>query len=165
MGGCGGTWGSGSGASGWLMCGGGVGSVGVVGECAVCGGVRECRCLRDRASSLESGQSGGVCGSWGASRGAAWYWRGGGPLLSMKPPRRGVVAAAAGGMGRVTVPGGGPLLAWTWWPGGYGSWYGGGGWYGGGWPLEVGGYARGALDGCHPIRWCCSCTGGCGLVG
>ena len=29
--------------------------------------------------------------------------------------------------------------AWTWWPGGYGSWYGGGGWYGGGWPLVVGG--------------------------
>ena len=63
---------------------------------------------------LKSGQSGGVGGSWGASRGAAWYWGGGGgPPSSMDPPRRGVVAAAAGGMGRVTVPGGvgprGPL--------------------------------------------------------
>ena len=42
------------------------------------GGERERRCLRDRASSLESGQSGGVGGPWGASRGAAWYWGGGG---------------------------------------------------------------------------------------
>ena len=42
------------------------------------GGERE-RChLRDRASSLESGQSGGVGGSWGASRGSARYWGGGG---------------------------------------------------------------------------------------
>ena len=77
------------------------------------GGGRERRRLRDRASSLESGQSGGVGGSWGASRGAAWYWGGGGPLSSMDPPRRGVVAAAAGGMGRVTVLGrvcpGGPF--------------------------------------------------------
>ena len=54
------------------------------GECGrrgrVCraGGERERRRLRDRASSLESGQSGGVSGSWGASRGAAWYWGGGG---------------------------------------------------------------------------------------
>ena len=50
------------------------------GECGrrgrVCcaGGERERRRLRDRASSLVSGQSGGVDGSWGASRGAAWYW-------------------------------------------------------------------------------------------
>ena len=48
-----------------------------------CGGERERRRLRDRASSLESGQSGGVGGSWGASRGAAWYWGGGGEV-----PRR-----------------------------------------------------------------------------
>ena len=54
------------------------------GECGrrgrVCcgGGERERRCLRNRAVSLESGQSGGVGGSWGASRGAAWYWGGGG---------------------------------------------------------------------------------------
>ena len=54
------------------------------GECGrrgrVCraGGEQERRRLRDRASSLESGQSGGVGGSWGASRGAAWYWGGGG---------------------------------------------------------------------------------------
>ena len=52
------------------------------GECGrrgrVCraGGGQERRRLRDRASSLESGQSGGVGGSWGASRGAAWYWGG-----------------------------------------------------------------------------------------
>ena len=75
---------------------------------------RKRRRLWDRASSLESGQSGGVCGSWGASRGATWYWGGQGcPPSSMDPPRRGVVAAAAGGMGRVTVLGGvgpgGPL--------------------------------------------------------
>ena len=107
----GGTWGSGSGARGWLRRGG---SVGALGECAVRGGERERRRLRDRASSLESGQSGGVGGHWGALRGAAWYWGGGeGPPSSMDPPRRGVVAAAAGGMGRVTVLGGvgpgGPL--------------------------------------------------------
>ena len=42
------------------------------------GGERERRGLRDRASSLKSGQSGGVGGPWGASRGAAWYWGGGG---------------------------------------------------------------------------------------
>ena len=53
------------------------------GECGcrgrVCraGGDRDDGPLRDRASSLESGQSGGVGGSWGASRGAAWYWGGG----------------------------------------------------------------------------------------
>ena len=75
------------------------------GECGrrgrVCraGGERERRLLRDRASSLELGQSGGVGGSWGASCGAAWYWGGG------EVPRRPwirhvgpVVAAAAGGM-------------------------------------------------------------------
>ena len=43
------------------------------------GGERERRRLRDRASSLESGQSGGVGGSPGASRDAAWYWGGGVP--------------------------------------------------------------------------------------
>ena len=41
------------------------------------GGERERRRLRDQTSTLESGQSGGVGGSWGASRGAAWYWGGG----------------------------------------------------------------------------------------
>ena len=40
------------------------------------GGERERRRLRDRGSSVESGQSGGVGGSWGASRGAASYWGG-----------------------------------------------------------------------------------------
>ena len=54
-----------------------MGSVGARGECAVRGGERERRCLQDRASSLESGQSGGVGGPWGASRGAAWYLGGG----------------------------------------------------------------------------------------
>ena len=54
------------------------------GECGhrgrVCraGGEQERRRLRDPASSLESGQSGAVGGSWGASRGGAWYWGGGG---------------------------------------------------------------------------------------
>ena len=58
------------------------------GECGrrgrVCraGGGQERRRLRDRASSLESGQSGGVGGSWGASCGAAWY------LGGVEVPRR-----------------------------------------------------------------------------
>ena len=91
------------------------------GECGrrgrVCraGGERESRRLGDRVSSLGWGQSGGVGGSWGASRGAAWY--------------------------------------------------GGGVWYGGGGPWWQVGYVDGALGGCHPIRWCCSCTGDCGPVG
>ena len=38
------------------------------------GGELERRRLRDRASSRGTyGQGGGVGGSWGASRGAAWY--------------------------------------------------------------------------------------------
>ena len=55
------------------------------GECGrrgrVCraGGERECRRLQHRASSLKFGQSGGVGGSWGASRGAAFYGGGGVP--------------------------------------------------------------------------------------
>ena len=54
------------------------------GECwhpgRVCraGGERKRRRLRDRVSSLESGQSGCVGESWGAPVGAAWYWGGGG---------------------------------------------------------------------------------------
>ena len=40
------------------------------------GGERERRRLQDRGWSVESGQSGGVGGSWGAARGAAWYWGG-----------------------------------------------------------------------------------------
>ena len=74
-GGRGGTWGSGSGASGWLRRGR---SVSAVGQCAVRGAERERRRLRDRASSLELGQSGDVGSLWGASRGAAWCWGGGG---------------------------------------------------------------------------------------
>ena len=50
------------------------------------GGKRERRGLRDRASSLESGQSGGVGGSWGASCGAARYWGGGGGGGVPRPP-------------------------------------------------------------------------------
>ena len=45
--------------------------------CRAGGERKRCR-LRDRVPSLEFGQSGGVGGSWGASRGAAWYWGGGG---------------------------------------------------------------------------------------
>ena len=82
-------------------------------------------------------------GSWGALRGAAWYWGGGaGSASSMDPPRRGVVAAAAGGMGRVTVLGavgpGGPLRRGR---AGRGDTVPGtGGWLvRGGWPLVVGG--------------------------
>ena len=42
------------------------------------GGERGRRRLRDQASSPgTSGRSGGVRGSWGALRGAAWYWGGG----------------------------------------------------------------------------------------
>ena len=146
------------------------------GECGrrgrVCraGGERERRRLRDRASSLKSGQSGGVCGSWGASRGAAWYWGGGGPPSSMDPPRRVVVAAAAGGMGRVTVLGGfGPGGALRRGRGGWGDTDtapGTGGVAGtGGWPLAVGGVCR------WSARWLPSHSlvlfvqGGCGPVG
>ena len=143
------------------------------GECRrrgrVCraGGERErCR-LRDRASSLESGQSGGVGGSWGASRGAAWYWGGRGRSpSSMNPPRRGVVAAAAGGMGRVTVLAGvgprGPLRRGRGGRGDTDTVPGTRGVAGTG-VVAPGG--RSGMGGCHPIRWCCSCTGGCGPVG
>ena len=102
------------------------------------GGEQERRRLRDWASSLESAQSGGVGGSWGASRGAARYWGGGGgsPPPCIDPPRRGAAAAAAGGTGRVTVPGGvgpgGPLRRGR---GGRGDTVPGTG----GWPLVVGG--------------------------
>ena len=51
---------------------------GRLGRVCLAGGERERRRLRDRASSLESGQSGGVGGPWRALRGAAWYWGGGG---------------------------------------------------------------------------------------
>ena len=51
----------------------------------------------------------------------------------MDPPRRGAMVAAAGGTGRVTVPGGGPLWRGR---GGRGDTVAG---TGGGWPLVVGG--------------------------
>ena len=44
-------------------------------------GVRERRRLWAWAPLRgESGQSGGVNRAWGASRGAAWYWGGGGKM-------------------------------------------------------------------------------------
>ena len=49
------------------------------GRVCCAGGERERRRLRDWASSIESGHSGGVSGPLGASRGAAWYWGGGVP--------------------------------------------------------------------------------------
>ena len=87
---------------------------------------------------------------------------GGGPPSSMDPPRRGVVAEAAGGMRRVTVSGGfGPGG-----PPGVDVVAGGIRWLvRGAGPRWYLGYAGGALGGCHPIRWCCSCTGVCGPVG
>ena len=110
----GGARGSGSGASGWLRRGGGVGSVGAVGECAVRGGSGSAAvCGTGPHRSSRASQKGS------AGPGGFTWCRlvlgggGGGPPLSMDPPRRGVVAAASGGMGRVTVPGGvrpeGPL--------------------------------------------------------
>ena len=75
------------------------------------GGEAERRRLRDWASSGgEASQSGGIGGAWGVSRAAAWYLVGGGsPPPSVDVPRRGVAAVAAGGAGRVAVPGeGGP---------------------------------------------------------
>ena len=79
------------------------------------GGERKRRRLRDRGSSVESGQSGGVGGSWRPR--AAPFGTGG--------VGRGVVAAVDGGTGRVG-PRGAPS-AWTWWLGGHGCWYGGDG--------------------------------------
>ena len=117
------------------------GKCGRRGQVCHAGGERQRRRLRDRASSLESCQSGGVGGPWGASRGAAWYW-GGGPPSSMDPPRRDVVAAAAACIGRVTVPGGvGPRGRLRRGRGGRGDTVPGtGGWLvRGGWPLVVGG--------------------------
>ena len=61
------------------------GGCGRRGQVCRAGGERERRRLRDRARSLESGQSGGVGGSWGASRGATWYWGGGGGQVPRRP--------------------------------------------------------------------------------
>ena len=97
------------------------------------------RRLQDGASSRGvSGQSGGVCGSWGAWLGAAWYWGGGGgvprpPLIrhiGLRWRRRLVVRVEC--LSLVGLGLGGPF------------WRGRGGWGvtgpgTGGWPLVVGG--------------------------
>ena len=70
--------------------------------------------------------------------------RGGGPPLSMGPLR----PSDGGRGGTDTVPGTGVVA-------GTGGVAPGGRW----------GMRGGALGGCHPVRWCCSCTGGCGPVG
>ena len=108
-----------------------------------CRGERERRLLRDRASSLESGQSVGVGGSWGASRGAAWYWGGGGSPVIHGSATQGCGGGSGWWYGSSDCPwrglARGAPSAWTWWPGGYGSWYRGGWLVRGGWPLLVGG--------------------------
>ena len=48
-----------------------------LGASVPCGGGAGAPPFAGPASSLKSGQSGGVGRSWGASRGAAWYWGGG----------------------------------------------------------------------------------------
>ena len=121
------------------------------GECGrrgrVCraGGERDRRCLRDRASLLESGKSGGVGGSWGASRDAAWYW-GGGEVprrpwirhvgvwwrqrLVVWVERLSLAGLGPGGPFGVDVVAGGIRIRFLVW----------GGWLvRGGWPLAVGG--------------------------
>ena len=79
--GCGGALGSGSGRSEPLRRGGAAGGLERQGWVCHVGGERERRRLRDQASSWGApAQWGGVRGSWGASRGAAWYEGGGGVL-------------------------------------------------------------------------------------
>ena len=114
QGGRGGTWGRGGGASGCLRRGGGVGSAGAGGKCAVrgwSGSAAVCGTGPHRSSRASQEASAGPGGPRVVPPGSLGGR--GGPPLSMDPPRRGVVAAAAGRMGRVTVPGGvgpgGPL--------------------------------------------------------
>ena len=105
-GGRGGALGSGSGASGWLRRRGGVGSLGAGGECAVRGGsgsAAVCGTGPHRSSRACQEVSAGPGGPRVVPSGT---WGGGGPPSSMDLECRGVVAAAAGGMGGVTVPGG-----------------------------------------------------------
>ena len=136
-GGRGGALGSGSGASGWLTRGGGVGSVGARGDRAVRGGsgsAAVCGTMPHRSSRASQEVSAGPGGPRVVLPGTGGG--GGGPPSSMDLPRRGVVAAAAGGIGRVTVPGsvgpGGPPRRRL---GGEGiRWL-----VRGGWPLVVGG--------------------------
>ena len=134
LGGRGGTLGSGGGASERLRRGGAVGSVSAGPGCAVRGGggsaavcgTGPCRGARLAIEEVSAGPGGPRLVLPGTRGGG-----GGSPPPSIDPPRRGAAAAAAGGTGPVTVPGGvgpgGAPSACTWWPGGYGSWYGGGG--------------------------------------
>ena len=171
LGGRGGTWGSGSGVSGWLRRGGGVGSVGAFGECVVRGGSGSAAVCgtgphRSSQASLEAsagpgglrvvppGTEGGGgfsrrpwirhVGVWRRQRQVVWVER-----LSLA----GVGPGGPFGVGVVargdtdTVPGTGGVAGT------------------GGWPLAVGGVCGWSARWCHPIRWCCSFTGGCGPVG
>ena len=116
------------------------GECGRQGRVCCAGGERERRRLRDRDSSLESGQLGGVGGSWGASLGAAWYWGGWGSPVVHGSATQGCGGGSGWWYGSSDCPwrgwARGAPSAWTWWPGGYGSWYGGDGLYGGVGPLR-----------------------------
>ena len=71
-GGCGGALGNGSGASWWLRRGGGVGSVGDGGGCAVRGGSKSAGVCGTRPRPSSWGSHEVSAGLEGASRGAAW---------------------------------------------------------------------------------------------
>ena len=81
--------------------------MGARGECAVQGGSGSAAVCGTGPHRSASAGAGGLCVVPPGTGG------GGGPPSSMDLPRRGVLAAAAGGMGRVTVLGGvgpgGPL--------------------------------------------------------
>ena len=119
-GGRGGTWGSGNGASGWLRRGGGVGSVGAGGECAVRGG-------SGSAAVCETGPHRSSLASQDAWGGFAWCHLvlGGGPR---SPVAHGSATLGCGGgsnwwYGSSDCPwrgwARGAPSAWTCWPGGY----------------------------------------------
>ena len=74
------------------------------------GGERERRRLRDRPSSLESGQSGSVGGLWGGSRGAAWG--GGVPRRPWGPFGHRMVAGGVRGVTRCWLGGEIPRRPW-----------------------------------------------------
>ena len=80
--------------------------MGAVGECAVGGGsgsAAVCGTGPHRSSRASPEASAAPRGPRAVPPGTGG---GGGPLSSMDPPHRGVVAVAAGGMGRVAVLGG-----------------------------------------------------------